>query len=172
MNCKNYKTRTKNYKKIGYCTKFKKEVPLFCKCECVEYKMHSDCKNKDRKIKKCTKNQKYCAKSKIKGKKHKLTKNTDITQKVKEKVFERDNGCCVICGNNYNVMPNSHYIRRSQGGLGIEQNIFTACTRLTKNDCHYRYDNNKCTQEEIDRVINHFKECYPNWNEEELVYRK
>ena len=33
MNCKYYRTRTKKYKKYGYCTKYKKEVSLFCK-EC------------------------------------------------------------------------------------------------------------------------------------------
>lgn len=39
MNCKYYRTRTKKYKKYGYCTKYKKEVSLFCKnCEKIEYK--------------------------------------------------------------------------------------------------------------------------------------
>lgn len=39
MNCKYYRTRTKNYKKYGYCTRYKKEVSLFCKeCDIVEYK--------------------------------------------------------------------------------------------------------------------------------------
>lgn len=39
MNCKYYRTRTKKYKKYGYCTKYKKEVSLFCKgCEQIEYK--------------------------------------------------------------------------------------------------------------------------------------
>ena len=39
MNCKNYRTRTKKYKKYGYCIKYKKEVSLFCKeCENLEYK--------------------------------------------------------------------------------------------------------------------------------------
>lgn len=39
MNCKYYRTRTKNYKKIGFCTRDRKIVPLFCKeCDVVEYK--------------------------------------------------------------------------------------------------------------------------------------
>lgn len=39
MNCKYYRTRTKKYKKYGYCTKYKKEVSLFCKeCNTIEYK--------------------------------------------------------------------------------------------------------------------------------------
>ena len=84
--------------------------------------------------------------------KSKRTKATDIPQSVKQKVWLRDNGCCVICGNNYNVMPNSHYIKRSHGGLGIEQNIFTACTNFTSKKCHERWDHYKCTEEEIERV--------------------
>ena len=71
--------------------------------------------------------------------KSKRTKATNISPKVKQKVWERDQGRCVICGNNYNVMPNSHFIRRSQGGLGIEQNVFTACTNFTPNKCHTRW---------------------------------
>ena len=39
MNCKYYRTRTKKYKKYGYCIKYKKDVPLFCKeCNTIEYK--------------------------------------------------------------------------------------------------------------------------------------
>ncbi len=39
MNCKHYRTRTKKYKKYGYCIKYKKEVSLFCKeCNDIEYK--------------------------------------------------------------------------------------------------------------------------------------
>ena len=102
----------------------------------------------------------------------KRTKATDISMAVKKKVFERDKGKCVICGNSYNVMPNSHYIKRSQGGLGIEENIFTACTNFTENKCHERWDNYKCTEEEIDRVKKHFKNNYPNWDESNLIYKK
>lgn len=106
--------------------------------------------------------------------KSKRSKACDISQKVKKIVWERDNGCCVICGNNYNVMPNAHFIPRSKGGLGIEQNIFTACTRLTENDCHYKFDNG--TQEEREKlrekVQEYFISIYPNWDEHDLYYKK
>ncbi len=49
----------------------------------------------------------------------KRSKACDISPKVKKKVWERDNHCCIICGSPY-AMPNAHYIARSQGGLGIE----------------------------------------------------
>lgn len=106
--------------------------------------------------------------------KSKRSKATDIPQKVKQIVWERDNHCCVICGNNYNVMPNAHYIARSKGGLGIEQNIFTACTRLTKNDCHYKFDNGtKEEKEKLRKIVkNYFLSLYPNWSEKELYYKK
>lgn len=93
---------------------------------------------------------------------------------VKKKVFERDNGCCVICGNNYNVMPNAHYIPRSKGGLGIEENIVTLCTELTPNKCHRKYDfGTKEQQEKIhDSIKNYLQSKYEDWDEDKLVYKK
>ena len=39
MSCKHYRTRTKKGIKYGYCIKYKKGVPLFCKeCNKIEYK--------------------------------------------------------------------------------------------------------------------------------------
>ena len=106
--------------------------------------------------------------------KSKRSKLTDIPMSVKKKVFERDNGCCVICGNNYNVMPNAHYIPRSKGGLGIEENIVTLCTELTPNKCHRKYDfGTKEQQEKIHASIkNYLQSKYENWDEDKLVYKK
>lgn len=101
--------------------------------------------------------------------KTKRSKACDISQKVKQIVWERDNHSCVICGNTYNVMPNAHYIRRSKGGLGIEENVFTACTRLTKNDCHYKFDEYGIGKE---KVKEHLQSHYPDWDEKNLIYRK
>lgn len=67
--------------------------------------------------------------------KSRRTKALDISQRVKKRVWERDDYCCIICGNPQ-AMPNSHYIRRSQGGLGIEENVATMCI-----NCHNEYDN-------------------------------
>ena len=106
--------------------------------------------------------------------KSKRSKLTDIPMSVKKKVFERDNGCCVICGNNYNVMPNAHYIPRSKGGLGIEENIVTLCTELTPNKCHRKYDfGTQEQQEKIHASIkNYLQSKYENWDEDKLVYKK
>lgn len=104
----------------------------------------------------------------------KRSKATDIPMSVKERVWQRDYGRCVVCGNNYNVMPNAHYISRSKGGLGIEQNVVTLCTELTKNKCHRKYDfGTKQERQEIhDKIKRYLQSQYENWNEEDLIYRK
>lgn len=101
-------------------------------------------------------------------------KACDISQATKQKVWERDGGCCVICGNSYNVMPNAHYIPRSKGGLGIPQNIVTLCTELTENKCHRRYDfGSREEREELGGKIRAYLQSkYPDWDEEKLYYRK
>ena len=106
--------------------------------------------------------------------KTKRAKATDIPYSVKKKVFERDHGRCVVCGNSCNVMPNAHYIPRSKGGLGIEQNIVTLCTELTDNKCHRRFDfGTKKEREMIGNIIKKYlMSKYDNWNEEDLYYRK
>ena len=106
--------------------------------------------------------------------KSKRRKATDIPMSVKKIVFERDKGRCVVCGNCYNVMPNAHYIPRSKGGLGIEENVVTLCTELTKNKCHRKYDfGTKEEREKIRLIIKKYLSSkYENWNEDKLIYKK
>lgn len=104
------------------------------------------------------------------------TKSLGITIAVKEEVAERDSfdgyPCCLVCGrpaptSNRLAFSNAHYISRSQGGLGIERNILTLCPQ-----CHARYDSTE------DRPIlraffkQYLQEQYPDWDEEQLTYRK
>ena len=104
----------------------------------------------------------------------KMSNATDISMSVKKKVFERDNGRCIVCGNSINVMPNAHYIPRRKGGLGIEENIVTLCTNFTINKCHYKYDHTtKENREKIGKIIRKYlKSKYKDWNEENLYYKK
>lgn len=104
----------------------------------------------------------------------KRSKATDISMSVKQKVWERDGGRCVVCGNNYNVMPNAHFISRSKGGLGIEQNIVTLCTGLTKNKCHHKFDNGTGEEQKIigEKIEQYLKSKYPDWNKNDLIYKK
>lgn len=106
--------------------------------------------------------------------KSRRAKATEIPWAVKMAVWERDNGCCVVCGNNYNVMPNAHYIPRSRGGLGIEQNIVTLCTELTENKCHRKFDFGTQIEREYigGKIKEYLKSKYPDWNEADLYYKK
>ena len=96
------------------------------------------------------------------------TKEVDIPQKVKEIVGERDNYTCIYCGGYFGKgIPNSHYIKRSAGGLGIEQNIVCHCVR-----CHREYDNGPNPTPIRESMKRHLKRCYKDWNEEDLYYKK
>ena len=58
--------------------------------------------------------------------KHKRTKYTEIPDKVKKVVWERDGQRCIYCKRWLPmVFANSHFIKRSQGGMGIEENVVT-----------------------------------------------
>ena len=88
---------------------------------------------------------------------------------VKKKVWDRDNHHCIYCGSPY-AMPNAHYISRAHGGLGIEKNVVTLCLK-----CHHNYDNGRDSnlRELIKRKIEyHLMYHYPNWNKEDLIYKK
>lgn len=98
--------------------------------------------------------------------KTKRAKACDISKKVKDRVWERDGHRCIICGS-YQAMPNSHYIRRSQGGLGIEENIVTMCQQ-----CHRMYDQGPERKLIADYTERYLRRNYPDWNPEKLIYKK
>lgn len=105
--------------------------------------------------------------------KSKRSKACDIPQKIKKIVWERDGGRCIICGSRV-AMPNAHYIPRSKGGLGIEQNIVTLCTELSECKCHRKFDNGtKEEREEIgNRIWRYLKSKYPTLEKENLIFRR
>lgn len=100
--------------------------------------------------------------------KSRRAKATDIPQRVKEKVWERDGHRCIFCGECY-AWPNAHYIRRSRGGLGVEQNVVTAC-RI----CHHKMDNGTGREQELfaKAAKQYLSARYRDWNEEDLIYKK
>lgn len=97
---------------------------------------------------------------------NKRTKALQIPPAVKEKVWERDGGCCVYCGNHY-AAPVAHFIARSQGGLGIEENILTLC-----DNCHRKYDQSTKRNEMRIFFRDYLKSKYPEWDETNLIYRR
>jgi hypothetical protein len=104
--------------------------------------------------------------------KTKRAKACDITQAVKDRVWERDKHCCILCDCN-RAKPNAHFISRAHGGLGIEQNVITLCT-YAGNNCHHIYDNGTEEQRSAmrGRIRQYLKDHYPDWDESKLIYRK
>ena len=111
---------------------------------------------------------------------HRMTKFTAIPAKVKAAVAT---GVCIngpatcILGGAPGA-PNAHIIRRSQGGMGVEQNIVSLCGR-----CHYAFDEGLfiggleqfgfTSQSDIrEYIIDYIKGFYPDWTPESVTYRK
>lgn len=107
--------------------------------------------------------------------KSKKTKALEISTKVKQAVAERDSfrghPCCIWCGTpapTYNPLAfsNAHFIPRSDGGLGIEENILTLCPK-----CHDLFDGSNRAKMKV-FFEQHLKAKYPDWDEEKLRYKK
>lgn len=111
----------------------------------------------------------------------KRTKKLQISIKIAEKVGERDNYTCLFCKNGYHIdnqnLSNleflihdiAHFIPRSQGGLGIEENLIVLCRYH-----HHMLDNgnNGLRNEMLDIIEKYLKTQYTDWEKERLAYRK
>lgn len=104
------------------------------------------------------------------------TKALEIPPKVKKAVAHRDSvddyPCCLWCGkpaptDNITAFSCAHFLPRSRGGLGIEQNILTLCW-----DCHMQYDQSDSRERMGDFFKGYLKSKYPDWREENLIYKK
>lgn len=144
--CKYLKLKSRKNVKYFFCDKKEREIT---RNECV------GCVDKEYK--------------KVKPKKSKRAEACGISTRVRGLVWQRDNGRCIICGKR--GFPNSHYIRRSHGGLGIEQNIVCMCT-----SCHNSYDNGKdkkLVNTIREKTKDYLKNYYgDNWSKDDLIYRK
>lgn len=101
--------------------------------------------------------------------KSRRTKATDISKKVKDAVWNRDGGKCVVCGY-YPSNPCCHIVSRAHSGRGIETNIITLC-----NDHHRLYDSgSRKERDAIDEiVVAYMKSIYgEKWCKEDQVYDK
>lgn len=146
--CKYFCWRTYKGIKYKYCRLNKNKIEIE---ECKE------CINKE-----------YKQNRKLKKKKHKRTKETDIQKGVKDAVWERDNHECIFCHKKVSIFyANAHLIPRSQGGLGIEKNIFTACQH-----CHSEQENGLNTKKYEQEAEIYLKSKYKDWNRQELTYKK
>ena len=93
------------------------------------------------------------------------TKALEIPPRVKKAVYERDDGACIWCARQ--GQPNAHYIPRSRGGLGIEENILTLCW-----ECHLKYDQSSDRAKMGEFFKEYLKSKYPEWDETKLYYKK
>lgn len=100
----------------------------------------------------------------------KRSKATDIPKKVREEVYRRHKGLCLWCVEKGLVkegIPNVHYIPRSQGGLGIVENVLNGCV-----ECHHEFDNGK-GREWYQKIADKYMiETYPDFTDEMRTYDK
>ena len=154
--CLYLRFRKKQCKMYRYCTKKHNIIESF---EC------NVCNNKEYK-----KNTKMATRKPLGkcNKKHKTTIATSITKEVKLKVWERDNYECIFFHKRVSWnFANSHYIKRSHLGLGIEENIFTACPV-----CHHEFDDTPKREYMLPIAKQYLISKYDYWNEDILVYKK
>jgi len=97
--------------------------------------------------------------------KSKRTKALAIPKKVKDEVFARDRWC-ICCGSPYGL-PEAHVVPRSQGGLGIAENVVTLCR-----DCHRAFDQSADREDMRTFIIEYLRRYYPKWNENDMKYRR
>ena len=95
-----------------------------------------------------------------------MSKACDISPKVRRRVYARDDKTCILCGNP-RFIELAHYIPRSQGGLGIEENLVCLCVY-----CHRKYDNGDMREEFGADIKGYLRAVYKKWNEKDLVYDK
>lgn len=95
----------------------------------------------------------------------KRTKAVAITPKVRQAVEERDNYCCIFCGQR--GRGEGHYISRAHGGLGVEENLITVCRK-----CHNEMDNGLLTQIYREKAEAYLRGIYPDWDRDKYIYKK
>ena len=99
---------------------------------------------------------------------NKRTEALAITKKVKLEVWERDDHKCIFCHKpvSWNL-ANSHFIKRSHGGLGIPENIMTNCA-----ECHQMFDDSKYRKYMLPKAEAYLKSKYVGWNRDNLRFTR
>ena len=98
----------------------------------------------------------------------KLKDLTHISQETRERVYQRDSydgcPCCIWCGHPKYVEVH-HFIERSRGGKGIEENLVCLCK-----GCHTKIHQGDTDLQNY--IRSYLSEHYEGWNEEMLIARK
>lgn len=110
---------------------------------------------------------------------NKRTKKLQFSTNTRKKIICRDNGECIFCSRGYHMQSRDpfayeikdimHYVSKSAGGLGIEENGAVGCRYH-----HTLLDNgNKGLRPEMLEIFReHLKSHYPGWDEAKLSYQK
>ena len=96
--------------------------------------------------------------------KSKRTLKTDISNNVRQKVKLRDQWC-IFCGRS--GTDTMHFVPRSSGGLGIEQNLALGCRT-----CHMMLDQSIHRKEMLEHFEKHLQKHYGVIDRKDLIYRK
>ncbi len=101
-------------------------------------------------------------------------KALEIPTSVKWAVADRDScdghPCCIFCGAPAPfeiAWSNAHFIPRSQGGLGIEQNVLTSCP-----ECHHKLDQSTEREEMLEFAEKYLRSKYKGWMRRKCVWGK
>lgn len=86
---------------------------------------------------------------------------------VKDRVYQRDGGRCVVCGTAYTTSPCGYYYEPDENGFRIEQNMVTLCM-----PCKCDYDSSPKRPYYRHLIKMYLKHRYPDWNEEKLYYHE
>jgi len=98
------------------------------------------------------------------------SKACEFPQEVRKRIKQRDKGCifCQLMGySGYPPTQIMHYVARSQGGKGIEQNGAWGCALH-----HQQLDNGLQSTVMREYFKEYLQSIYPEWNEKDLVYSK
>lgn len=98
----------------------------------------------------------------------KLKDLTNISKETRERVYQRDSydgwACCTYCGKSRGIEVH-HFIERSRGGKGIEENLVCLCKQ-----CHTKIHQGDTDLQNF--VRDYLSDHYEGWNEEMLIARK
>lgn len=98
----------------------------------------------------------------------KLKDLTHISQEVRDRVYERDSyedwPCCIFCGRPRGIEVH-HFIERSRGGKGVEENLVCLCKK-----CHTKVHQGDTELQNF--IREYLSSHYEDWNEETLIARK
>lgn len=97
------------------------------------------------------------------------TKATDIKPKVRKLVYERDHKRCVVCNGRYMTQVAHIFVNRSQGGLGVKENLAILCFT-----CHQKLDQGRYKESSLvrDNAESYLISHYGDINKDDLKFSK